>query len=92
MEFIECDNQNLIDFYVRNGLEFDENKSYFGTNVKSFILKDNETIVGAVSISTYMGKSFIEAIAVNVTYRNKGYGKMLLNKAIELLAKPIYVI
>lgn len=92
MKFIEYDNESLINFYIENGLEFDENKSYFGTNVKSFILIENGKIIGAVSTSIYKNKSFIEALAVNIAYRNKGYGKLLIEKAVEKLKKPIYTI
>lgn len=65
MEIIEYDNNSLIKFYKENGLEFDENKKYFGTDVKSFVILDNNVIIGAISISNYKNKSFIEAVAVN---------------------------
>ena len=42
-----------------------------------------------MSISIYKEKSFIEALAVNKEYRNKGYGKLLIETAIE---KPVYTI
>lgn len=53
---------------------------------------ENEKIIGAVSISIYKEKSFIEALAVYKEYRNKGYGKILIEKAIEKLEKPVYTI
>ena len=31
MEYIDYDSNLLIDFYIENGLEFNENKKYFGT-------------------------------------------------------------
>lgn len=80
MEFTEYDNNKLIDFYIKNGLEFDENKGYFGDNIRSFVILENEQIVGAVSISIYKNKNFIEALAVAKEYRNNGYGKLLLKK------------
>lgn len=92
MELVKFDNKNLIDFYIKNGLEFDENKGYFGTNIKSFALLENKKIMGAVSISIYKNKNFIEALAVNKECRNKGYGKLLIEKAIEELGKPVYTI
>ena len=42
MKFIKYDNKKLINFYVENGLEFDEYKGYFGTDVKSFVLLENK--------------------------------------------------
>lgn len=53
---------------------------------------ENENIIGAVSISIYKGKSFIEALAVDKKYRNRGYGKSLIEKAIGELEKPVYII
>jgi GNAT superfamily N-acetyltransferase len=92
MNFIKYDNISLINFYKENGLEFDENKGYFGTNVRSFALFSGEKIVGAVSISIYKNKNFIEALAVNKEFRNKGYGKLLIENALEKLQRPVYTI
>ncbi len=92
MDFIEYNSEKLIEFYKENGLEFDENKGYFGKNTKSFILKENNIIIGAVTVSNYKDKNFIEALAVDKLYRNKNYGRALLEKAINELEKPIYVI
>ena len=92
MKFVKYDNISLINFYRLNGLEFDENKGYFGINVTSFALLENEKIIGAFSISIYKNKSFIEALAVDKEYRNNGYGRLLIGKSIEKLEKPIYTI
>ena len=92
MIIIKYDNKTLIVFYIENGLEYDENKGYFGTGVESFALLENEKIIGAFSISIYKNKSFIEALAVDKEYRNNGYGRLLIGKAIEKLEKPIYTI
>lgn len=56
MKFDKYDNDSLINFYIENGLEFDERKKYFGNNIRSFALLENENIIGAVSISIYKGK------------------------------------
>lgn len=92
MQLLKYDNKSLIKFYIENGLEFDENRGYFGNNVKSFALLENEKIIGAFSTSIYKDKNFLEALAVDREHRNKGYGKLLLEKAIEKLEKPIYTI
>lgn len=34
MEFINYDSNKLIEFYIKNGIEFDENKGYFGDSIK----------------------------------------------------------
>lgn len=92
MEYIDYDSNLLIDFYIENGLEFNENKKYFGTNVKSFVILKKQKIIGAVSISLYKDKNFIEALAVDKDYRYKGYGKFLLDIAKKELERPIYTI
>ena len=92
MKLEKYDNESLINFYIENGLEFDENKKYFGINIRSFALVEKEKVIGAVSISIYKGKSFIEALAVDKNYRNKKLGELLVKKAIEELEKPIYTI
>ena len=33
MKFDKYDNDSLINFYIENGLEFDERKKYFGKNI-----------------------------------------------------------
>ena len=53
MKFDKYDNDSLINFYIENGLEFDERKKYFGNNIRSFALLENENIIGAVSISIH---------------------------------------
>ena len=88
----QYDSNLLIDFYIKNGLEFDENKSYFGETIKSYALLDGKTIIGAVSFSKYKDVNYIEAIAVDESYRKQGYGKVLLDKVISELGMPVYVI
>ena len=92
MNFIDYDSNSLISFYIDNGLEFDENKGYFGKNVKSYVILEKEQVIGALSISIYKNKNFIETLAVDKEHRHKGYGKLLLKKAIKELEKPINTI
>ena len=92
MNLIDYDSNSLISFYIDNGLEFDENKGYFGKNVKSYVILEKEQVIGALSISIYKNKNFIETLAVDKEHRHKGYGKLLLKKAIKELEKPIYTI
>jgi len=91
MEIIEYNN-DLIEFYIENGLEYDENRGYFGTDIKSFAILEDDKVIGAITTSIYKDKNFIEALAISEEYRNKGYGKLLLQKAIEELEKPVYTV
>lgn len=92
MKIIEYDSEKLIQFYKDNNIEINEEHGYYGTNLKSFAIIENEDIVGAVTISKYDSKNFIEVIAVNKDSRGKGYGNILLNKGIEQFDNDIYVI
>ena len=35
MKFDKYDNDSLINFYIENGLEFDERKKYFGYDMEN---------------------------------------------------------
>ena len=48
MKFDKYDNDSLINFYIENGLEFDERKKYFENNIRSFALLENENIILAL--------------------------------------------
>ena len=92
MKVVQYDSNLLINFYMQNGLEFNKNKKYFGDKIKSYAILDGKTIVGAISFSNYKGLNYIEAIVIDKSYRQKGYGKMLLDKVILELEKPVYII
>lgn len=92
MNIREYDSKKLIQFYKNNDIEINEEHSYYGTNLKSIAMIENEDVVGAVTISKYDSKDFIEVIAVNKNSRGKGYGNILINKGIEQLDGDIYVI
>ena len=82
----------LIKFYADNDLEIDESHGYFGTNLESFAIIENEIIQGAVTISKYEDKNFLEAIAVDKAMRGKGYGKELLKVAVGNIDGSVYTI
>ena len=92
MEIIEYDSDLLIDFYKKNNLEINENRKYFGRDIKSYVLENEKKIVGAITFSKYNGINYIEMIAVDEVYRGKGYGKRLLDKVIDELKGSIYII
>lgn len=51
-----------------------------------------EKVAGAISFSKYKNKNYIEAVAVDKLYRKKGYGRKLLDKAIDEMGAPVYAI
>lgn len=92
MEIIEYDSEKLIEFYKNNDIEISEKHGYYGTNLKSFVMIENEEIIGAITMSKYDSKNFLEVIVVNKNSRGKGYGYTLLNKGIYHFDGDIYVI
>lgn len=92
MNPIEYDSNPLIEFYMINGIEFDKDVGYFGNDIKSYALLDNNKVIAAISYSIFNGVNFIEAVAVDEAYRNKGYGKFLLDFVIDKIKRPVYLI
>lgn len=92
MKIEEYDNTKIIDFYIQNNIEFNDNQNYFGQSVKSYVIKENDLVIGAISTSIYKNVNYIEAIAITKDKRQKGYGKMLLDFIVNKMDKPIYTI
>ena len=88
----KVDSKNLINFYSKNSLEIDSEHGYFGTNVESFAIVENEIIKGAVTISKYGKKNILEAIAVDEESRGQGFGKELLKFAVGKIDGSVYTI
>lgn len=91
MELKEYDSNELIEFYSKNGLEISKEHSYLGSELKSFVIME-EKIIGAITLSKYKNKDFLEAIAIIPEYQKQGISKILLNKAKELTNKELYTI
>ena len=92
MKVTKYDSNLLIDFYKENEIEFSEDNGYCGEDIKSYALLEDDKIIGAISFSVYRGVNYIEVLAVDKEYRKKGYGTMLLDKVINELERPIYII
>lgn len=73
--------QELIPFYVARGLEIEE--EFENTPIFSLIMKDEDNMIGAVTCSKIDESFVIEAIVIVEEYQNKGYGRELLEKAIN---------
>lgn len=54
---------------------------------KCFIVKDNEKIIGFISISSQDGKPFIGWLGVDPSFHRQGVGKLLLEQAENELRK-----
>ena len=89
MELKEYDSNKLINFYYDNGLEISEEHSFLGNSLKSFVIAEPE-IIGAITLSKYKNKDFLEAIVVIPKYQKQGISKILLNKALQLTKNELY--
>lgn len=90
------DHKGLIDFYIDCGIEF-PSQEYVGLPIFSYLVGTMDNIIAAITITAQNSNVIIDDLAVHKNYRNKGYGRMLLQRAldrIELLEnnKQVYVI
>lgn len=88
----EYDSIKLIDFYSKNGLEISKEHSYLGTNLFSLIIEIDNKVIGAITISKYQNKDFLEAIAIDEKYRRKNLSNILLEEIYKLIDNEIYTI
>lgn len=89
---VEYNSLELIDFYSSNELEISKEHSYLGNELYSIALIENEKIIGAVTLSKYHNKTFLEAIAIDKEYRNKGYANKLIKEITKNLYEDLYTI
>ena len=84
MEIIDYNNHNaLIPFYSRRGIE--ELIDYPNQPIKSYVVKENNNIIGAATCSNINEYYILEAIAIDEDYINQGLGTMLLDYVIDYL-------
>ena len=88
MKFDKYDNDSLINFYIENGLEFDERKKYFGNNIRSFALLENKNKTVSrdnLMIKLWETDNYVEenTLNVNVTRLRKKLESIGLNNFIK---------
>lgn len=79
-EYMEHD--ELVPFYVSRGLEISEG-NFENPPIFSYLIKENENFVGAITCSKLENIFIIEAIAVKEEYERKKFGIKLLNFALS---------
>lgn len=89
---IEYNSIDLIDFYSSNGLEISKEHSYLGNELYSIALIEDNKIIGAATLSKYHNKTFLEAIAIDENYRNKGYANKLIKEITKNIYEDLYTI
>ncbi len=76
------DYQKLVDFFIKNDLEFDEDEGENTNYIKAYQVTHGGDIVGAIALSLTEGQYVISGIAVDPVYRKMKLGKMMLEKII----------
>ena len=88
---------NLIDFYFSRGLEFDDiNKKYEYEPLFSYVVTEEDTIIGASTCYKENENYVLDYIAIENGYEKMGIGTELLNATIDhikkLNGKNIYIL
>lgn len=76
------DYQKLVDFFIKNDLEFDEDEGENTNYIKAYQVIHGGDLVGAIALSLTEGQYVISGIAVDPIYRKMKLGKMMLEKII----------
>lgn len=76
---------SLINFYIEQGLEFQQPK-YVGEPLFSYFIEDGNILIAAITVTTQNNSLVIDDLAVQEAYRNKGLGRRLVNKAIDRIS------
>lgn len=84
MEIVEFTDHNiLIPFYSRRGIE--ELDSYPNEPIFSYIVVDNNKLIGAATCSSAEDFYILEAIAIEESYTGKNIGSLLIKRVFERL-------
>ncbi|MCQ2550645.1 MAG: GNAT family N-acetyltransferase [Clostridia bacterium] len=81
------DYMKLVDFFIKNDLEFDDDEAENENYVKAWEITHGGDLVAGISLSIREGMYVISGIAVDPIYRKMKIGKVLLDKAIDYVKK-----
>lgn len=73
----------LVDFYISRGIEFNEDKKYFHPPVFSYIAEIDNNFVGAITICKENNDFILDEVAVIKEKENQGICTALVNTAIS---------
>lgn len=75
------DYKKLVDFFIKQELEFDKDDISDDDVLKSYTAFMNDELIGAVVLAKRDGEFIIDGIAVKDEYRKMGLGELLLTSA-----------
>lgn len=73
----------LVDFYISRGIEFNEDKQYFHPPVFSYIAEIDNAFVGAITVCKENNDFILDEVAVIKEKENQGICTALVNTAIN---------
>jgi len=73
----------LVDFYISRGIEFNEDKQYFHPPVFSYIAEIDNAFVGAITVCKENNDFILDEVAVIKEKENQGICIALVNTAIN---------
>ncbi len=84
-EFYE--HNELVDFYISRGIEFDDNKQYPHLPIFSYIAKIDDKFVGAITICKENNDFILDEVAVIKERERQGICTALVNTVIDRIEK-----
>ena len=76
--------ERLIQFFIDNGLEFDEGEEDFSDMIQCWkVTQEGDYLIAACMLVKREGNFVIEGIAVDPVFRKCGLGKILIRKALD---------
>lgn len=88
MEIKEIKNhENLVDFYIARGIEFNDDKQYFHPPVFSYIAEIDGNFVGAITICKENNDFILDEVAVVPEKEKQGICRALVNASIDRITK-----
>lgn len=79
------DYSKLVEFFIKNELEYDEGEEYDTHFIKAYQITHGGDLVAAIGLALTEGQYVISGIAVDPIYRKMKLGKMLLEKMIKVV-------
>ena len=81
------EHEQLVDFYISRGIEFNDDKKFFHPPILSYIAEINNNFVGAITICKEGNDFILDEVAVVENYEKQGVCTALVNFAISKIKK-----
>ena len=79
--------EELVDFYISRGIEFNDDKQYFHPPVFSYIAEIDGDFVGAITICRENDNFILDEVAVILEKEGQGICTALVNASIDKITR-----